>query len=78
MSITITADGTIRFIWSDQLAELAQAGTPTISRASHVEPTTDGKWTADMGPVEGPVLGPFTLRSEALGAEHRWLEQHGY
>ena len=77
MSITITPDGNLRFIWDDRLADLVQAGTPTISRASHVEPA-GSKWTADMAPVNGPVLGPFTLRSEALAAERRWLEERGF
>lgn len=44
-----------------------------ISRASHVEPDAEGYWWADMGPVEGPVLGPYGSRSEALGAEREWL-----
>jgi hypothetical protein len=26
-----------------------------------------------MGPVEGPVLGPYGSRSEALRAERGWL-----
>ena len=39
-------------------------------------PTPDGRWTADMTPVGGPVLGPFDRRSEALEAEHAWLEAH--
>jgi hypothetical protein len=30
-------------------------------------------WTADMRPMRGPVLGPFTLRKEALKAERKWL-----
>lgn len=33
-----------------------------------------GTWWADLTPVEGPVLGPFTKRSEALAAEAEWLE----
>ena len=42
-------------------------------RASHVEPDRDGFWWADMGPVDGPVLGPYGSKSEALGAERAWL-----
>ena len=42
-------------------------------RASHVEPDRDGFWWADMGPVDGPVLGPYGSKSEALGAEKAWL-----
>ena len=37
-------------------------------------PTADGRWTADLRPVGGPVLGPFARRSEALEAERAWLE----
>jgi hypothetical protein len=28
-----------------------------------------------MGPVDGPVLGPFRSRSEALEAEREWLRR---
>ena len=51
-------------------------GTVNIRRASHVEPTTEGRWTADLSPVGGPMLGPFALRSEALDAEQQWLLHH--
>ena len=52
---------------------LRALGRLQITRASHVEPDLDGNWWADMGPVEGPVLGPFGSRSEALAAERGWL-----
>jgi hypothetical protein len=41
-----------------------------------VEPTDDGKWTADMAPSDGPILGPFVTRAEALDAESDWLHEH--
>ena len=50
--------------------------TMRIARGSHVEPTVDGQWTADLSPVNGPVLGPFRCRSDALVAERQWLEEH--
>jgi hypothetical protein len=56
--------------------DLAAMGRATIRRASHVEPTSDGTWTADLSPVGGPVLGPFTKRSGALAAEADWLAEH--
>jgi len=62
----------IRFIYKDGLLPLADQGKKTIRRASHVEPCDEG-WQADMGPVDGPILGPFKTRSEALGAEVTWL-----
>lgn len=33
-------------------------------------------WWADMLPVYGPVLGPFSTRQEALDAEVVWLSEH--
>ena len=32
-------------------------------------------WTADMSPVGGPILGPFSFRYEALKAERDWLRE---
>lgn len=75
-TIKISPEGRVQFIWSDKLQPLFAAGVGTISRASHVEPTADGQWTADMGPVNGPVLGPYPVRGEALAAEVSWLNQN--
>ena len=76
--ITITPDGSLRFIYADELAGLLELGTSNVRRASHVEPAEGGGWSADMGPMNGPVLGPFKLRGEALAAETEWLREHGY
>ena len=78
MIINITVNGELRFIYADDLQPLLELGTAKVRRASHVEPTDGGQWTADMSPVSGPVLGPFTLRSEALAAEANWLSEQGY
>ena len=75
--ITIGTDGTARMIYSDELADLLAQGTSTIRRASHVEPAPNGGWIADMSPSDGPVLGPFALRQQALDAEVAWLHAHG-
>lgn len=72
--IKIDLDGKIHFIWSDTFVELAELGRSTIRRASHVEPNPDGQWEADLSPSDGPQLGPFRTRSEALNAEISWLE----
>jgi len=58
----------------DEAIDLADLGHLEIVRASYVEPDSVGRWWVDLSPVGGPVLGPFTLRSEALTAERRWLE----
>lgn len=62
----------IRFIYSDDLEGLMKQGQTTTKRASHVEPC-EGGWHADLRPVNGPVLGPFKKRSEALQEEVNWL-----
>jgi hypothetical protein len=55
--------------------DLHSLGELTIRRASFVEPD-GGNWYVDLSPVEGPILGPYALRSQALQAEALWLEQH--
>jgi hypothetical protein len=72
MELVVSVDGVARCIYDEGIA-LREIGTLKITRASHVEPDAEGYWWADMGPVDGPVLGPFTSRSEALGAEREWL-----
>jgi len=73
MDIIIGTDGTVRFIYTDDLVGLLGEGEARTRRASRVEPGPAG-WTADLAPVGGPVLGPFALRQEALDAEVQWLE----
>jgi hypothetical protein len=75
MQIVIQPDGTVRAIYCEEI-DLRSLGRPRIVRASHVEPDAEGRWLADLGPVGGPVLGPFGSRSEALRAETSWLEVH--
>lgn len=65
----------IRFIYNDALIPLISQGSATTRRASHVEP--DGNlWIADMSPVGGPKLGPFSTRADALKEEVDWLYLH--
>ena len=75
MTLTIDVHGTIRCVY-DEAIDLFTLGTLNISRASHVEPDGEGRWFADLRPVDGPVLGPFSVRSEALSAERVWLERN--
>jgi hypothetical protein len=55
-TLTIRADGTLEFIYSDDLAAFMERGGTVVTRASHVEPYKGG-WTADMRPSGGPILG---------------------
>jgi hypothetical protein len=76
VTVLITPAGAVRFLHDDRLAPLYAEGAAQLRRASHVEPTPDGRWTADLAPVGGPHLGPFALRQQALDAERAWLDTH--
>jgi hypothetical protein len=75
MQLVITPGGLIRCLYDESL-ELSDFGPLQIRRGSHVEPDASGQWFADLAPCDGPRLGPFALRTEALQAEVAWLEAH--
>ena len=75
MNLLITPTGSIRCVYGEAV-NLHQLGQLSIQRGSHVEPTADGQWTADLSPVNGPLLGPFSKRADALAAEVAWLLEH--
>ena len=75
MELVVDAGGDVRCVYGEEL-DLREIGKLQITRASHVEPDRDGFWCADMGPVGGPVLGPFMSRTEALAAERGWLTNY--
>jgi hypothetical protein len=74
--IFILPDGTVKFLYYDELKPLLSIGTgTTVRRVSHVDPeiTGDGlKWFADLSPMDGPKLGPFETRQLAIDAEIKW------
>ena len=72
MTIVVDCQGDGCCLYGEAI-DLATLGELAIRRASHVEPDSSGKWWADMLPVNGPKLGPFEKRSEALDAEQGWL-----
>jgi hypothetical protein len=73
MELLITPQGAVRALYAEAI-DLSVLGRLAITRASRVEPDAYGHWHADLGPVGGPRLGPFALRSQALAAEQAWLE----
>lgn len=73
MDFFVGTSGEITTLYSEVL-DLTALGALNIQRASHVEPDAAGQWWADI--VEGPRLGPFARRSEALAAEVAWLTEH--
>ena len=75
MELVINSTGDIRCVYGEEV-NLSELGRLSIQRGSHVEPTADGQWNADMSPVQGPQLGPFDCRTQALEAEVAWLNQY--
>jgi len=75
MELVISSVGQVRCIYTDELP-LSDLGELSISRASHVEPDSVGRWRADLSPVGGPLLGPFVKRTDALAAEVEWLRNN--
>lgn len=75
MQLVIATTGSVRCVY-DELLDLSSLGQIRIARGSHVEPDAEGNWSADLGPVSGPRLGPYGKRSEALAAETEWLDRN--
>ena len=75
MELIVTDSGDCRCVYSEAV-DLSVLGKLRIQRGSHVEPDQEGQWMADLSPVDGPKLGPFATRSEALRAEVAWLHKH--
>ena len=72
MQLLVTPAGDVRCLY-DEALDLTPLGRMQIQRGSHVEPDEQGCWFADMSPLDGPLLGPFSKRSDALAAESAWL-----
>ncbi len=75
MHLIVTSQGECRCLY-EELIPLHLLGQLSITRGSHVEPDAAGQWWADLSPVDGPKLGPFVNRSNALTAEVEWLTEH--
>ncbi len=73
MDLIIAPGGVVTAIYAEDI-DFTALGTPTITRASHVEPDETGQWFAQI--IGGPLLGPFVRRSEALAAEFAWLSKN--
>jgi hypothetical protein len=71
--VRFDANGEVVYIYEDG-HPLMQLGNPFIKRASHVEPTKEGMWVADMAPVGGSALPAQVFRAGALDLEMTWLK----
>jgi hypothetical protein len=75
MELLIRPGGEVRCVYGEAI-DLHALGPPQITRASSVEPDEQGRWWSDLSAVQGPRLGPFQLRTQALDAEQEWLSRH--
>ena len=75
MIISIDTQGNVRGIYTDNFPWL-ELGKALVQRASHVEPDHLGLWWADLSLSNGPNIGPFARRADAIAAEVAWLEKH--
>ena len=66
MELVVDAGGDVRCIYGEEL-DLRELGKLQITRASHAEPDRDGFWWAEMGPVDGPVLGALQESDGGVG-----------
>ena len=73
MRLIVTGNGEIRCLYSE-LIDLPELGDAQIRRGSYLDADEQGRWWADLSPVNGPRLGPFKERSSGLSAEQEWLE----
>jgi hypothetical protein len=73
--IVIDPAGNAHGIYGEEF-DFTCLGEVRIRRASHCEPDEHGRWFANLSPVGGPKLGPFTKRSAALASELSWLRAH--
>ncbi len=75
LQAVVDLDGRVTMPYDDALAGLLVHGESNTARASHVEPGKLGiGWEVDMSPIDGPRLGLFMLREDALAAERDFLE----
>jgi len=75
MILSIDTKGGIRGIYTDDFP-WRELGKLRIQRASHLEPDHLGLWWADLSLSNGPKIGPFARRADAIAAEVRWLERN--
>ncbi len=72
--ISFNDDGSVQSLYNEKL-DFEEIGNLTIKRASYVEPDENGNWYVDLKPINGKTLGPFKKRSEALKAEHKYINE---
>jgi hypothetical protein len=71
MEIIVDPTGQARCVYCEDI-DLTTIGEVDVSRASHVEPDSVGRWWADLSPVTGPKLCRGARQNRpAWGAQNR-------
>lgn len=75
--------GKLITLYDDEVARELQKdlkATAEIKRVSHVEPVpgerTNIEFTADLSPIQGPILTGFPTYKEAVNAEIEWIQKN--
>ena len=79
ITVDIKPSGQVRYLHDDLVAGVIDPGPVTARRASHIEISEDGKtWYVDLAPVDGPTVGGFASRQQAVEYEEAWLRERGF
>lgn len=71
MRLFIDRSGSIKYLYTEAIDADNFGTIEEITRASNVEPVGQ-LWESQI--IDGPILGPYKLRSQALAAEINYLE----
>jgi hypothetical protein len=83
VDILINENGDVVSVYNDDMRDVYSAlGDFTLERASHVEPTHDGRWLVDLSPFISRCKGLpymyafFEKRRDAIKFEIEWIRRH--
>jgi hypothetical protein len=80
LELLIAPWGDVYAVYSDELMTLLRPKRQNLNveRIGIVEYYNDapGWWVDLLDSVDGPLIGPFSTRREALEAEQKWLSEH--
>ena len=72
MQIIVKPTGVFISVYDDAF-DYGDFCKPQIRRVSQIEPDDSGGWIADLSPINGPKLGSFDKRNEAIEAELEYV-----
>lgn len=73
--IDIAPDGTLYFLYSDELRPLMDLGKPSIAQISSIGTEEDAQWYVVIH-TDASIFGPYRLLSEAQEKEKSYIEEN--